>query len=63
MRMTSPEESDSLDSGYHQVLALTGCDKTDILAEMVVRTLSCGVPLYDILCLIFTNRVARGMRS
>lgn len=53
----------TLDSGYHLVLAPPGCGKTDILAERVVRALSCGVPLDDMLCLTFTNRAARGMRS
>ncbi|WP_394815077.1 UvrD-helicase domain-containing protein [Phocaeicola vulgatus] len=52
----------TLDSGYHLVLAPPGCGKTDILAE-VVRALSCGVSLNDMLCLTFTNRAARGMRS
>ena len=53
----------TLDSGYHLVLAPPGCGKTDILAERVVRALSCGVSLDDMLCLTFTNRAARGMRS
>ena len=37
----------TLDSGYHLVLAPPGCGKTDILAERVVRALSCGVSLDD----------------
>ena len=41
----------TLDSGYHLVLAPPGCGKTDILAERVVRALSCGVSLDDMLCL------------
>lgn len=53
----------TLDSGYHLVLAPPGCGKTDILAERVVRALSCGVSPDDMLCLTFTNRAARGMRS
>lgn len=53
----------ALDSGYHLVLASPGCGKTDILAERVVRALSCGVSPDDMLCLTFTNRAARGMRS
>ena len=53
----------ALDSGYHLVLAPPGCGKTDILAERVVRALSCGVTPDDMLCLTFTNRAARGMRS
>jgi DNA helicase-2/ATP-dependent DNA helicase PcrA len=52
----------TLGSGYHPVLAPPGCGKTDILAERVVRALSCGVSLDDMLCLTFTNRAARGMR-
>lgn len=53
----------TIDNGYHLVLAPPGCGKTDILAERVVRALSCGVSLDDMLCLTFTNRAARGMRS
>ena len=53
----------TIDSGYHLVLAPPGCGKTDILAERVVRALSCGVTPDDMLCLTFTNRAARGMRS
>lgn len=63
MRMTSSRKVITLDSGYHLVLAPPGCGKTDILAERVVRALSCGVSLDDMLCLTFTNRAARGMRS
>ena len=37
----------TLDSGYHLVLAPPGCGKTDILAERVVRALSCGVSLQN----------------
>lgn len=46
----------TIDSGYHLVLAPPGCGKTDILAERVVRALSCGVTPDDMLCLTFTNR-------
>ena len=53
----------SLDSGYHLVLAPPGCGKTDILAERVARALSRGIELDKMLCLTFTNRAARGMRS
>lgn len=53
----------TIDSGYHLVLAPPGCGKTDILAERVVRALSCGVTPDGMLCLTFTNRAARGMRS
>lgn len=53
----------TLDNGCHLVLAPPGCGKTDILAERVVRALSCGVSPDDMLCLTFTNRAARGMRS
>ena len=53
----------TLDSGYHLVLAPPGCGKTDILAERVARALSRGVQLDEMLCLTFTNRAARGMRT
>ena len=53
----------SLDSGYHLVLAPPGCGKTDILAERVARALARGIELDKMLCLTFTNRAARGMRS
>ena len=60
-----PHQSEviSIDNGYHLVLAPPGCGKTDILAERVVRALSRGVALNDMLCLTFTNRAARGMRQ
>ena len=53
----------SLDSGYHLVLAPPGCGKTDILAERVARAMSRGIKADEMLCLTFTNRAARGMRS
>ena len=53
----------SLDSGYHLVLAPPGCGKTDILAERVARAMARGIKTDEMLCLTFTNRAARGMRS
>ncbi len=52
-----------LDKGYHLVLAPAGCGKTDILAERVQRAICNGVKVEDMLCLTFTNRASRGMRS
>ena len=56
-------ETICLDEGYHLVLAPAGCGKTDILAERVYRALCNGVKVEDMLCLTFTNRASRGMRS
>lgn len=53
----------SLDNNYHLVLASAGCGKTDILAERVRRAIYKGVCVDDMLCLTFTNRASRGMRS
>lgn len=52
-----------LDKGYHLILAPAGCGKTDILAERVYRALCNGVSVEDMMCLTFTNRASRGMRS
>ena len=52
-----------LDKGKHLVLAPAGCGKTQILAERVQRALALGVNVDDMLCLTFTNRASRGMRS
>lgn len=56
-------ETICLDEGYHLVLAPAGCGKTDLLAERVYRALCNGVNVEDMLCLTFTNRASRGMRS
>lgn len=56
-------ETICIDKGYHLVLAPAGCGKTDILAERVYRALCNGVDVEDMLCLTFTNRASRGMRS
>lgn len=56
-------ETICIDNGYHLVLAPAGCGKTDILAERVYRALCNGVNIDDMLCLTFTNRASRGMRS
>jgi len=52
-----------LDKGYHLVLAPAGCGKTEILAERVRRAIFNGIDVDDMLCLTFTNRASRGMRS
>lgn len=52
-----------IDKGHHLVLASAGCGKTDILAERARRALCNGTNADDMLCLTFTNRAARGMRS
>lgn len=57
------QEAICLDNGYHLVLAPAGCGKTDILAERVRRAIHFGVKVDDMLCLTFTNRASRGMRS
>ncbi len=56
-------EAICFDKGYHLVLAPAGCGKTDILAERVRRAIYNGVNVDDMLCLTFTNRASRGMRS
>ncbi len=50
-------------SGRHLVLAPPGCGKTQILAERIRRAHAEGVDYGDMLCLTFTNRAARGMRT
>lgn len=52
-----------LEEGHQLVLAPPGCGKTDILAERIMLALSKGVDMKDMLCLTFTNRAARGMKS
>ncbi|MCM1108312.1 MAG: UvrD-helicase domain-containing protein [Clostridium sp.] len=49
--------------GYHLVLAPPGCGKTDILAERIACARERGTDFADMLCLTFTNRAARGMRT
>lgn len=49
--------------GYFLVLAGPGCGKTDILAERVAKALENSIEPENILCLTFTNRASRGMRS
>lgn len=56
-------EAISLDKGYHLVLAPAGCGKTDILAERVNRAIHKGISVDEMLCLTFTNRASRGMRT
>ena len=53
----------NLHSGCHLVLAPPGCGKTQILAERICLALKQGRKAEDMLCLTFTNRAARGMRS
>lgn len=52
-----------LKTGYNLVLAPPGCGKTHILAERVVSAIKYGVDVKDMLCLTFTNRAARGMKT
>lgn len=49
--------------GFFLVLAPPGCGKTDILAERISRAVTRGISPQDMLCLTFTNRASRGMRS
>ncbi len=56
-------EAICIDSGYHLILAPAGCGKTDILAERVHRAICNGTDVKDMLCLTFTNRASRGMRT
>lgn len=49
--------------GVHLVLAPPGCGKTHILAERIAHALQRGTDVEQMLCLTFTNRAARGMRS
>lgn len=53
----------NLSSGYNLVLAPPGCGKTAILAERVKTAVNQGVCPENMLCLTFTNRAARNMRS
>lgn len=53
----------SLDKGVHLVLAPAGCGKTEILAHRVYRAILNGVNTEDMMCLTFTNRASRGMRT
>ena len=52
-----------IEQGKHLVLAPPGCGKTHILAHRIVRALERGLSPQQMLCLTFTNRAARGMRS
>lgn len=52
-----------LDSGYHLVLAPAGCGKTKVLADRVEHAIHNGINPEDMLCLTFTNRASRNMRS
>lgn len=52
-----------LDSGDHLVLAPAGCGKTKVLADRVERAIHNGIKPEDMLCLTFTNRASRNMRS
>lgn len=49
--------------GFHLVLAPPGCGKTQILTERIRKAHGQGVPYEDMLCLTFTNRAARSMKS
>lgn len=49
--------------GYYLVLAPPGCGKTDILAERIAQARLKGFEFEDMLCLTFTNRASREMRS
>jgi DNA helicase-2/ATP-dependent DNA helicase PcrA len=49
--------------GFHLVLAPPGCGKTQILTERIRRAHLSGIAYEDMLCMTFTNRAARGMRS
>lgn len=53
----------NISDGQHLVLAAPGCGKTAILAERVKKALQNGVNPNDMLCLTFTNRAARNMRT
>ena len=57
------QEVINLSSGYNLVLAPPGCGKTAILAERVKMAVNQGVCPENMLCLTFTNRAARNMRS
>lgn len=49
--------------GHYLVLAPPGCGKTDILSERIVQARDKGVNFEDMLCLTFTNRASRGMKT
>ena len=53
----------NIKQGRHLVLAPPGCGKTHVLAQRIVEALKCGSQTSDMLCMTFTNRAARGMRS
>lgn len=67
MPAVTPDEDQrkviALSGGRHLVLAPPGCGKTFILAERVVEAHRNGVDYEDMVCLTFTNRASRGMRS
>ncbi len=52
-----------IERGRHLVLAPPGCGKTHILAHRIMRALQRGLHPEKMLCLTFTNRAARGMRT
>lgn len=52
-----------LSSGAALVLAGPGCGKTHILARRVNHAAALGVPFDRMLCITFTNRAAREMKS
>ena len=52
-----------LSSGAALVLAGPGCGKTHILARRVSHAAASGVPFDRMLCITFTNRAAREMKS
>lgn len=49
--------------GFQLVLAPPGCGKTQILTERIKHAHENGIAYEDMLCMTFTNRAARGMRS
>ena len=61
----NPQQQQVIDTqqGECLVLAPPGCGKTHILAERIARALEMGREVQDMLCLTFTNRAARGMRT
>ncbi|MBI9060264.1 MAG: UvrD-helicase domain-containing protein [Labilibaculum sp.] len=52
-----------LDKGKHLVLAPPGTGKTELLAQRVGNALLNGVDSSKMICLTFTNRAAKGMKS
>lgn len=53
----------NISNGSHLVLAAPGCGKTHILAHRILSALQRGISPAQMLCMTFTNRAARGMRS